>query len=362
MEFSIQLSADYPDKSYGGDRVYRDMLDQAVLADRLGFDAVSITEHHLINCLMMPAPLQFAVKIAAHTEAVKIMTSVVVLPLHDMRVFAGEVVVADIFTEGRLMLGVGRGAFRYEIERLGVPMEETQARFNESLDVLQALLSREEVDWDGTYYRFAPLTIMPRPVRAGGPPMMMAVMNPEGIYHCTRRGFHIQTTPLAGNHQLLVDQLLVDQVSAFRRAREEMGAAGDHLTLTLSRVGFVTGSAAEREARIGAAAAYYSRFDNVFTGPGKVKAGMIRPLPRKQSRADLAESLLIGTAAEVADKLAPYAELGIDRVILNVNFGVEAAATREAIQRFAEEVMPQFTGRPPERARAGAPPMAGAKP
>ena len=99
MEFCIQLSADYPDKSYGGDRVCRDMLDQAVLADKLGFESVSMTEHHLINCLMMPAPLQFAVKIAAHTQNVKIITSVVVLPLHDMRVFAGEIVVADIFTE-----------------------------------------------------------------------------------------------------------------------------------------------------------------------------------------------------------------------------------------------------------------------
>jgi alkanesulfonate monooxygenase SsuD/methylene tetrahydromethanopterin reductase-like flavin-dependent oxidoreductase (luciferase family) len=46
MDFSIQLSAYYPDKSYGGDRLYRDMLDQAVLADRLGYDALSITEHH----------------------------------------------------------------------------------------------------------------------------------------------------------------------------------------------------------------------------------------------------------------------------------------------------------------------------
>ena len=143
MEFCIQLSADYPDKSYGGDRVYRDMLDQAVLADKLGFESISMTEHHLINCLMMPAPLQFAVKIAAHTQNVKIITSVVVLPLHDMRVFAGEIVVADIFTEQRLLLGVGRGAYKFEMERLGVPIVETQERFDEALEVLQALLSKE---------------------------------------------------------------------------------------------------------------------------------------------------------------------------------------------------------------------------
>lgn len=341
MEFSAQLSSDYPDKTYGGDRVYGDMLDQAVLADRMGFDAVSITEHHLMNCLMMPAPLQFAVKIAAMTKAVKIMTSIVVLPLHDMRIYAGEVVVADIFTEGRLLLGVGRGAFKYEMERLGVPMEEAQARFNESLSVLQALLTEEEVSWDGDYYKFDPITVMPRPVRPGGPPMMMAVMNPEGIYHCTKRGFHIQTTPLSGNHQLLLDQ-----VGAFNRAKADMDGAGDGLTLTLSRVAHVARTPAERQRKVEAAHRYYGRFDNVFTGPGLVDNGMVRELPCATPVDELGESLLICTPQEMIDKLGPYAELGIDRVILNFNFGLDPSDTLDAIQCFAEEVMPHFTGRP----------------
>ncbi len=335
MKFSIQLSADYPDKAYGGDRVYADMLDQARLADRLGFDAVSLTEHHLMNCLMMPAPLQFAVHIAGQTQQIRIMTSVVVLPLHDMRSYAGEVVVADIFTEGRLMLGVGRGAFKYEMERLGVPMDETRARFDESLDVLQALLTEEEVSWDGQYYQFAPLTIMPRPVRPIQ--MMMAVMNPEGIYHCTKRGFHIQTTPLSGNHKLLIDQ-----VSAFTRAKEEMGAAGTGLTLSLSRVAHLARNEAEKQRKIKAAHTYYGRFDNVFSGPGTVKNGMIEELPCATPMDELGESLLICTPQEMIDKLAPYAELGVDRVILNVNFGLAAQDTLDTIQMFAEEVMPAF--------------------
>ncbi len=335
MKFSIQLSADYPDKSYGGDRVYADMLDQARLADRLGFDAVSLTEHHLMNCLMMPAPLQFAVHIAGQTQQISIMTSVVVLPLHDMRSYAGEVVVADIFTEGRLMLGVGRGAFKYEMERLGVPMDETRARFDESLDVLQALLTKEEVSWDGKYYQFPPLTIMPRPVRPIQ--MMMAVMNPEGIYHCTKRGFHIQTTPLSGNHQLLIDQ-----VSAFTRAKGEMGAKGSGLTLSLSRVAHLARDEAEKQRKIAAAHTYYGRFDNVFTGPGTVKNGMIEELPCATPMDELGDSLLICTPQEMIDKLAPYAELGVDRVILNVNFGLAAQDTLDTIQMFAEEVMPAF--------------------
>ncbi len=341
MEFSLQLSAYYPDKSYGGDRLYADMLAQARLGDRLGYDAVSLTEHHLINILMMPAPLQFAVKIADATSRIKIMTSVAVLPLHDMRIFAGEVIAADIFTEGRLMLGVGRGAFGFEMDRLGVPLSISREKFNESLDVLQALLNREEVSWDGKYYQFEPLTVMPRPVRPGGPPIMMAVMVPEGIYACTKRGFHIQTTPLSGSHQMMLDQ-----VEAFRRGRQELGETGRDLTLSLSRVAFIARDEADRGAKVQAAYDYYSRFDNVFTGPGIVENGMIRPLPRKQTIEELAESLLICRPQEMIDKLGPYAEAGVDRVILSMNFGAEPEETLEAMQCFAEEVMPHFTGRP----------------
>lgn len=219
---------------------------------------------------------------------------------------------------------------------MGVPLDISQAKFNESLDVLQALLSQEEVSWDGAYYKFDPITIMPRPVRPLK--MMMAVMNPEGIYHCTKRGFHIQTTPLAGNHDLLVSQ-----VDGFNRAKTEMGRSGNDLTLSLSRVAFVCDSRSDRAEKIAKAHDYYARFDNVFTGPGEVNAGMIKPLPRKQTIDELANSLLICTPQEMVDELGVYSELGIDRVILNMNFGAKQSETLENIQRFAEEVAPHFS-------------------
>jgi alkanesulfonate monooxygenase SsuD/methylene tetrahydromethanopterin reductase-like flavin-dependent oxidoreductase (luciferase family) len=178
---------------------------------------------------------------------------------------------------------------------------------------------------------------MPRPIRPGGPPFMMAVLVPEAIYHCTKRGFHIQTTPLSGDHQHMLDQ-----VNAFHRGRAELGAAGRDLTLSLSRVTFVAKNAADRRAKIEAAHDYYRRFDNVFTGPGLVQNGMIAPLPRKQTAEELGQGLLICTPSELIDKLGPYAEAGVDRVILNINFGASQAETLDCIQCFAEEVMPHF--------------------
>ena len=336
MDFSIQLSAYYPDKSYGGDRVYKDMIEQAKLADSLGYESISLTEHHLINILMMPAPLQFAVKLACETSQVKIITAVAVLPLHDMRIFAGELVCADIFTEQRLMLGVGRGAYKFELERLGVAMESSREKFDESLNVLQALLADEEVSWNGKYYQFEPLTIMPRPVRQT--PIMIAALVPEAIYHSTKRGFHIQTTPLSGDHQHMLDQ-----VNAFRLGKEELGADGEHLTLSLSRVAFLSHTAADRQKKVELAHDYYSRFDNVFTGPGIVEKGMVKPLPRNMTIEQTAENLTICTPSEMIEKLAPYAEAGVDRFIMNLNFGVEQTEILESIQCFAEEVMPHFS-------------------
>lgn len=347
MEFCIQLSAYYPDKDYGGDRIYADMLEQARTADRCGYDSVAITEHHLINILMMPAPLQFAVKLAAETQNVQIITAVSVLPLHDMRILAGEIVCADIFTDHRLILGVGRGAFTFEMDRLGVPLAISREKFDESLEVLQALLSREEVAWEGDYYRFEALTIMPRP--ASEIPLALAVMAPEAIYHCTRRGFHILTTPLSGDHQLMREQ-----VDAFVRGKQDRGVAGARQTLSLSRVSFLARDDADCRRKLELAHDYYGRFDNVFTGPGLVDAGMIRPLPREMTLAQTAENLTIATTNEMVDKLAPYAEAGVDRFIMNVNFGAKQAETLESIERFAADVMPHFAGAPAARAgRAG---------
>jgi len=338
MEFNHFLSAYYPDRAYGGDRLFDDMIAQAKLADALGYQSVSIPEHHLINILLTPSPLLMAVRLATETRHVRLMTSVAVLPLHDMRIFAGEVIMADILTGGRLVLGVGRGAFAVEMSRLGTPIEMSREKFDESLDVLQRLLAQDDVSYAGKYYNFEPLTVMPRPVRRIQ--MMMAVMVPDGIYACTKRGFHIQTTPLSGSRQAMIDQ-----VSAFHRAKSEMGEAGAHLTLSLSRVAWLARNEAEKRRMIEAAHDYYSRFDNVFSGPGLVTGGAIHALPRKQTIEELQQNLLIGTREELIDKLAIYHEADVDEIILSQNLGAPNEESMDNMRAMAEEVMPHFSPR-----------------
>jgi alkanesulfonate monooxygenase SsuD/methylene tetrahydromethanopterin reductase-like flavin-dependent oxidoreductase (luciferase family) len=331
------LSAYYPDTSYGGKRLFDDMVEQAKAAERLGYSGVTLPEHHLINVLLTPSPLQMAVRLACETERLELVTSVAVLPLRDMRIFAGEVIQADILTDGRLVLGVGRGAFAYEMGRLGSPLEESKARFDESLDVLVALMTEEEVSWDGEYYRFEPLTVMPRPMTQPMPRVMVAVMNPPGIAANTRRGFDIQTTPLAGR-----PELFRAQTAAHKEAKAEMGEAGRHLRIMMSRVVYCTDSEAQTREMVQRAHDYYSRFDNVFTGPGIVRNGDVAPLPRAQTIQELEQNLIICQADEMLDRLAEYAGAGIDELILSSNLGQPQGDHLEAMERFASNVLPHL--------------------
>ncbi len=334
MEFNHFLSSYYPDPSIGGKNLYDDMLEQAIFADQAGYAGVSIPEHHVVNILLNPAPLTFAVKVADHTKNVDIVTSIVALPLHDMRSYAGEVAMADILTEGRLVLGVGKGAFGYEMERLGVPMDETQERFMESLEVLNLLLSQEEVGYDGKYYQFDPITIMPRPYTKPMPRLMVAVMAPEKIYNAAKQGYHVQTTALAGDHKMMVDQL-----QAFHEGKID----GDRQKLFLLRACYVAKDKEDTRRALEFCYNYFKRFDNAFGGPGIVKDGCLKALPRKQSIEELAENVLIGTSDEVNEKLRVYANLGIDELICNLNFGLPQKEAMAAMERMVKDVIPNFS-------------------
>ena len=93
MDFNHFLTSYMPNTNIGSKLHFENMFQECVVAETLGYATVSIPEHHLINLLMMPSPLQMAVKIASITKNIKITTGIAVLPLHDMRTYAGEVAV-----------------------------------------------------------------------------------------------------------------------------------------------------------------------------------------------------------------------------------------------------------------------------
>ncbi len=336
MDFCHFLTSYMPDPSIGSKVHFDNMIEQSVLAEKLGYKTVSIPEHHLVNILMMPSPLQMAVKIAALTKKINITTGIAVLPLHDMRTYAGEVASADILTDGRLILGVGRGAFAWEMERLGTPIHTSKEKFIESLEVLQILLKEKEVSYKGKYYNFKPLTIMPRPI-SDPIPMMIAAMDLNSIKNAASKGFHVQSTVLSGTKELLIQR-----VNAFKEGCDSLGEKGKLLKLSMQRMAFATRNQKDAEEKNKLAYEYYKRFDNMFTGPGKVNSGEIEPLPRNQSLEEMTDNLIICNTNEMIDKLSIYAEAGVDEIIISSGFGQTQSEMIESMHRISEEVIPFF--------------------
>ena len=336
MDFNHFLTSYMPDPKVGSKIHFDNMLKQAVLAEKLGYSTVSIPEHHLVNILMMPSPLQMAVKIASLTKKIKITTGIAVLPLHDMRTYAGEVSTADILTEGRLILGVGRGAFAWEMKSLGTPIEISKEKFIESLEVLQLLLKDKEVSFKGKFYNFESITIMPRPI-SNPIQLMIAAMDLNSIKDAAARGFHVQSTVLSGTKELLIQR-----VNAFKEGCEIFGEQGKLLKLSMQRMAYLAKDENDAEEKNKMAYEYYKRFDNMFTGPGKVKNGEVEPLSRNQTFEEMKKNLLICPANEMIDKLSVYAETGVDEIIVSSSFGQNQKDLIDSMYRMSEEIIPYF--------------------
>ena len=336
MDFNHFLTSYMPDPNIGSKQHFKHMLDQSVLAEKLGYVAVSIPEHHLVNILMMPSPLQMAVKISSLTNKIRLSTSVAVLPIHDMRTFAGEVATADILTEGRLVLGVARGAFAWELDRLGTPIESSKEKFIESLEVLNSLLSKENYSFKGKYYNFNAITIMPRPI-SDPVPIMIAAMDPSSIRNAASNGYHVQSTVLSGTKKLLLER-----VNAFKEGQQDAGENGKLLRLSMQRMAYAAKDENDAKEKNLLAYEYYKRFDNMYTGPGKVNKGLIEPLPRAQTLEEMTENLIICPINEMIDKLSAYAESGVDEMIISAGFGQSQEDMIESMYRISEHIIPHF--------------------
>jgi len=336
MDFNHFLTSYMPDPNIGSKQHFKHMLDQSVLAEKLGYVAVSIPEHHLVNILMMPSPLQMAVKISSLTNKIRLSTSVAVLPIHDMRTFAGEVATADILTEGRLVLGVGRGAFAWELDRLGTPIESSKEKFIESLEVLNSLLSKENYSFKGKYYNFNAITIMPRPI-SDPVPIMIAAMDPSSIRNAAAKGYHVQSTVLSGTKKLLLER-----VNAFKEGQQDAGENGKLIRLSMQRMAYAAKDENDAKEKNLLAYEYYKRFDNMYTGPGIVNKGLIEPLPRAQTLEEMTENLIICPINEMIDKLSAYAESGVDEMIISAGFGQNQEDMIESMYRISEHIIPHF--------------------
>jgi len=175
--------------------VYRDDLALAELAEPLGFDSVWGVEHHFTDYTMCPDVLQFLSFVAGRTRRVQLGSMVVVLPWHDPLRVAEQAAMLDNMSDGRLILGIGRGLGRVEFEGFRVPMEESRGRFVESAEMILRGLEEGACEYDGEYVKQPRKPLRPKAVRSFRGRTYAAAVSPESSHIMAKLGVGILIIP-----------------------------------------------------------------------------------------------------------------------------------------------------------------------
>ncbi|HXJ35333.1 MAG TPA: LLM class flavin-dependent oxidoreductase [Candidatus Eisenbacteria bacterium] len=183
------------DKSRTDLEVYQNELRLGVLAERLGFQSIWGVEHHFTDYTMCPDVLQYLTYFAAKTETVQLGSMVVVLPWHDPLRVAEQVSMLDNMSNGRLILGLGRGLGRVEFEGFGVDMNESREIFIESAQMLLGGLETGVCEFDGTHVKQVRREIRPRPFKSFRDRTYAAAVSPESVEIMARLGVGILIIP-----------------------------------------------------------------------------------------------------------------------------------------------------------------------
>ena len=188
MKFGVFLLGEKAPQ-YSGAEVYARSLEQARLADALGYDAVWIGEHHFSPYGTFADPLAFACAVAAVTERCRIGTAVSIPAFHNPVLLAERVAMVDCLSNGRFDFGVGRGYQEHEFRRLEIPMDESTDRFIEAIEVFEGLLSNPTYSWDGKYSRGEDICVYPRPVQNPVPLYVAVLYTASTINWVVERGY-----------------------------------------------------------------------------------------------------------------------------------------------------------------------------
>lgn len=318
--------------------LYADVLDLAVLADEGGFDSFWLAEHHGASDGYNPSLLPFLAAVAARTKRIEIGTGVMLAPFHDPLRIAEDAAVVDNISGGRLNLGLGLGWAPEEYRMFAVDGKGRGKRLEEFTQVLKAAWSNERFSFKGRFYNYDDVSITPKPVRQI--PVWLGGMVDAAVERAARLGdghFPPSTVGLPG---------LAERAALVQRLRAEAGLAGPYGFGTFVPVGIGTDpDEAWASIRDGV---LHVRGSYMLWGQGARDVSGARDAAAPFEDAVRA-GCVVGTPAQVVEILKPVCEAmdatGFEPAFFSAQLalpGMSAVRAREAVERFATDVIPNL--------------------
>ena len=159
---------------------YEKRLQLLEFYDRAGFRTYHMSEHHSTPLSLTPSPSVFLAAAAQRTKRLRLGPLVYVLPTYHPLRLAEEICMLDHLSNGRLDVGVGRGASPHELQDFGVDPEQAPAIYVEAYNVIKQALTQPEINFQGAHFKFSNVPIEMRPAQLPHPPLWYAVPMPDG--------------------------------------------------------------------------------------------------------------------------------------------------------------------------------------
>jgi alkanesulfonate monooxygenase SsuD/methylene tetrahydromethanopterin reductase-like flavin-dependent oxidoreductase (luciferase family) len=333
--------------------LFHDCLEQAKLADELGYHCIWEVEHHgLFEYSHSSAPEVFLSFVAAHTKHIRIGHGCTLLPYrynHPIRI-AERIATLDILSHGRVNWGSAKSVTRVEKEAFEVNETTLQDEWREAVEMIPKMWSTDVYSYKGRFFDIPPTCIVPKPLQKPHPPMFAACSKPEQAAMIGKLGMG------ALNLAMYRDELLAKSVQGYRDAVSQASPIGLSVTnrFACNPATFVLRDDSK-------ACRYGLRGARFFTEAMFHYAGPKRPVGKTNVSRDFLSddyvarfrqcrntslsqlSSIIGDPASARESVQRFVDVGVDELILVMQTGTTPHdLTMESIRTFGEEVMPFF--------------------
>ncbi|MEG0963907.1 MAG: LLM class flavin-dependent oxidoreductase [Pseudomonas sp.] len=346
MKFSLFVHMERWDEQVSHRQLFEDLTELTLMAEDGGFSTVWIGEHHAMEYTISPSPMPLLAYLAARTRTIHLGAGTIIAPFwHPLRV-AGECALLDVISNGRMEVGLARGAYQFEFDRMaaGMPASEGGQALREMVPVVRALWQGDYAH-DGDVWKFPTSTCVPKPIQKPMPPMWIAARDPDSHNFAVKNGCNVMVTPLMkGDEEVLdlknkFDAALANNPDVPRP--QLMVLRHTHVHSADDRDGWKVGAQAISR--------FYRTFDAWFGNKQVPVNGFLAPSPEEKFKErpefeleSIRKNTMIGTPAEIIARIRYYQELGVDEFSFWCDNSLPHAEKKKSLQLFINEVVPAF--------------------
>ena len=333
MDLSLNIRGQYPP---GDDMPARleELLEQVRLAERLGFRAITKSQHYSSTPFQEIQQIPFLARAAAEVTDIKLITSITLLPLQKPLDMAEQLSALDLISGGKVIFGVGLGYREVEFKAFGTTGKERVKRFEENLAAIKRLWTEDKVTMAGSHFELIEATCSLRPQQNPHPPIWMGANADVAI----RRAARLADSWMINPHNRV--DTIVQQIEVYKRALEKASKPFPNV-LPISREMFVGKDRADaiRQAEPYVAAKYKAYHE----------WGQDKQMPEGDNDLGMAyEELqdgrfIFGSVDEVAEQVIALAKAtGINQLGCPVQWiGMPQSHVIEQMHLLGEEVLPR---------------------